>query len=802
MQLRPFFIVMAQITGVASLALAWHYPLLPIVMVAVVLVGWGVFFWRADWWLLLLPALLPVIGLTPWSGWITFEELDLLILSAASGGYARLAWPAQGSLSPGIDKGWHAQTRAVGVCLLVGLLAVTTVVSVYRGFTDAGGFSFGWFQGYHEPMNSIRIGKSLFLALLLLPLWQVACKKDVVRSQRLLSWGLMLGLAAAALTTVWERAAFVDLMNFSADYRTTGMFWEMHVGGAALDGFLVLTMPFALREWMVARTPWRWGLAAGVLGLGAYACLTTFSRGVYLALPVGLVVFFWLSKGHGQTRVTRHDVMGWVVGLLLVAGFGVGAAWMFQSSGYRGMAALLGAVVLMLPLAQVLRGFKANQWGVGVVTGLLLMLVAVAMFWLMPKGAYVAWGLAAALTAATLWLCSRGILSRSWTGPVAFGSFLATVACVALVAGHWGGYTGLRHALPVLWALVGVCGLAGLWRKPLWPQALRWQASAVGAMGLVAIALGVMGGGAYMGGRFSTGGKDLDARLGHWQLGLSMLATPADWWLGKGLGRFPANYFLGGNPQQHPGDYRLGAEGGNTFLTLTGGLQAGSEGEWFRVTQRVAEPGKEAVVTGRVRAESDVTLNFEVCEKHLLYSQGCISKAVNIKGVVGVWQDLHVVLQGTGATRGAWYAPRLLAFSVAMGTRGGKANLDNLTLTAADGRQLLANGDFSNDLAHWFSSSDRNHLPWHIKSLYMNEMFDLGVVGLTLWLMLFAAALWRLSLGQARAQPLAPALAAALVGFAVVGLFDSLLDVPRLAWMYYILLLVALTLPPLRRASS
>ena len=41
----------------------------------------------------------------------------------------------------------------------------------------------------------------------------------------------------------------------------------------------------------------------------------------------------------------------------------------------------------------------------------------------------------------------------------------------------------------------------------------------------------------------------------------------------------------------------------------------------------------------------------------------------------------------------------------------------------------------------------------------------------------------------------APALAASLAGFLVVGLFDSLLDVPRLAWLYYLLLLTALLKP-------
>ncbi|MFI5445921.1 hypothetical protein [Polaromonas sp. UC242_47] len=138
---------------------------------------------------------------------------------------------------------------------------------------------------------------------------------------------------------------------------------------------------------------------------------------------------------------------------------------------------------------------------------------------------------------------------------------------------------------------------------------------------------------------------------------------------------------------------------------------------------------------------------------------------------------LHLI--DGAVSRGDWYAPRLLEFSMAMASQGGMANLADVALTGADGRQLLANGDFSAGLAHWFFSSDRHHMHWHIKSLFMNVLFDQGLLGAALWGLLLAGALWRTSLG----------------GFAVVGLFDSLVDVPRVAWLFYLLVLVAWTLP-------
>ena len=806
--LKWLLIGLALISAAGSVVLAIHYPLAPAVMTALVLAACAASFVWPHLWPLLLPALLPVMGLAPWTGWITFEELDILILAVAAGGYARMAWPGHANATND-DHSRGSGPGMPGVSILAWLLALlfalSTLVAVDRGFADAGGFSFGWFQGYLEPMNSVRLGKSFLLALLLLPLWQAALRQDPQRVQRLLAWGLMLGLAGASLAAVWERAALTGLLNFSSDYRTTGMFWEMHVGGAALDGFLALTVPFALRELTLARTPARWGLAAAVLALAAYACLTTFSRGVYLAVPVGAAVFLGLHirqlkqlspSSVGQVPAGQADT-GLRLGtaLLLAAGFGAGAAWMFQTSGYRGMAALLGTVALMLPLAQVLRRFRAGQWLLGLLLGLALALLAGAMSWLLPKGAYVAWALAAVLTAVMLWLGRRATPATSIAGPMAFGSFLATVAAGALVANHWGEAAGLQHAAPALLAVLALCVLAGARSKPLWPQALRWQATMACALGMVAAMVGAVDGGTYIGDRFSTGEQDLGTRLAHWRLGRDMLRTPADLWLGKGMGRFPANYFLLGDPEQHPGDYRLKHEDGKTFLTLTGGLHVLGWGEMLRVSQRVARPGSSAVVTARVRADQDVQLNFEVCEKHLLYNQGCLLGASNIKGMPGVWQDLRVPMKGGTVSRGDWYAPRLLVFSMAMASNGGVANLADMTLVGANGRELLSNGNFSAGLAHWFFSSDRYHLPWHIKSLYLDVLFDQGLVGLTLWGLLLTGALWRTSLGGARRHPLAPALAAGLIGFAVVGLFDSLVDVPRLAWLFYLLVLVAWTLP-------
>jgi hypothetical protein len=77
------------------------------------------------------------------------------------------------------------------------------------------------------------------------------------------------------------------------------------------------------------------------------------------------------------------------------------------------------------------------------------------------------------------------------------------------------------------------------------------------------------------------------------------------------------------------------------------------------------------------------------------------------------------------------------------------------------------------------------------------------VFGLVIHALLAIGALWRVTVGSGRGHPLAPPLAAGLVGLLVIGLFDSVIDAPRIAFVYYLLLLVALTLPrPSRREAG
>lgn len=786
---------------------ALHHPLSPWAAVASFGTAAALAFRWLAFWPLGLFTLLPVIGFAPWSGWITFEEVDLLVLAIAAGGYARLALatlPEGGTAPPRRDG---SRLSMLSWLLLI-LFGLSVLGSMLRGFSDAGGFEFGWFQGYLEPMNSVRLAKSFFLAALLLPLY-LAGERAAPLSTHDFGWrvnvALALGLAAASLATVWERIAFTGLLNASTDYRTTAMFWEMHVGGAALDGFLALTMPFALAALLAARSERAWVTAAAALALGGYACATTFSRGVYLAVPIGIALMLALHlRSRRRLDAASRAASGLAAGpaLLLVSLFGLAAWWIFPSSGWRGLLALLGVFAAWLAQAAALPRLRPIEWGGGIVLGIVLGSFVGGLALVLPKGPYLALAL---LISATLGLAgwrhhrhrvAPHIPTRS--GALLLGGAIAAAGAMALANERWGGAIALAATVPVLIGLVLLTALASRSRRFRIPAEVRWQGSVLCAMLLIATMVGLLGGGDYMAGRFATGSQDLEGRREHWSQGLAMLTTPSEWLFGKGLGRFPASNYFSSTGSEHPGDYRIGAEGLNGFLVLSGGKHMMGWGEILRITQRIEPPVPPVQVRFDVRIKRAAALHFEVCEKHLLYNGTCMAKAINVPGKPGQWQKISLALPAQRISRGAWYAPALIAFSFGVANPQDFAEIDNVALIDAGGRNLIENGDFSNEMAHWFFTSDRMHLPWHIKSLWLNVLFDQGAVGLALFALLWLAALWRVTLGNGRDHPLAPPVAGALAAFAIVGLFDSLLDAPRVALLFYFVLMLSLAIRPAR----
>ena len=197
------------------------------------------------------------------------------------------------------------------------------------------------------------------------------------------AWGMQAGLLLVGLAVLWERAAYPGLLDFSTAYRTTALFWEMHVGGAAVDAYVALATPFAAWGVWSARTPRAFAVAGALAVLAAYTGLTTFSRGAYAGVGASLCVLgaaAWLSRRGIDPRGARRRLM------LGTAAAGVAALSLITGLVLRGAAgvalALFVLFVLVVILAQLGRGHlggRSIRWRTAGAVALALALLAEAV---------------------------------------------------------------------------------------------------------------------------------------------------------------------------------------------------------------------------------------------------------------------------------------------------------------------------------------------------------------------------------------------------------------------------------------
>lgn len=275
----------------AAWGLGARHPVAPVAVCLGVLAIVALAAWRPAWWLFLLPALLPVLNFSPWTGWWLVDESDLLVLALAAGTYARWGLDARKWAPPEQGVPWP----------LWWLLLASLGLGVWRGLADAGALGAlgamladageGLYADYDSAWNTLRVAKSLAWALLLAPLLRApGLEADgLARPALLLTRGMVAGLVLVCGVVLWERLVYAGLFEFDLPYRTSAWFWEMHVGGGAIDAYLAMATPFAFWAVWSAPTPWRWVGANLVLWIAVYAVLTTYSRGVYLAVLLTLV---------------------------------------------------------------------------------------------------------------------------------------------------------------------------------------------------------------------------------------------------------------------------------------------------------------------------------------------------------------------------------------------------------------------------------------------------------------------------------------------------------------------------------
>lgn len=290
--------------------------------------------------------------------------------------------------------------------------------------------------------------------------------------------------------------------------------------------------------------------------------------------------------------------------------------------------------------------------------------------------------------------------------------------------------------------------------------------------------------GPYAQQRLGRSGQDLATRQAHWADALELrppgLATAL---FGVGPGRYPDLHYWGSREPVHAARYAWQEEGGRPFLRL-------APGATLYVEQIVDAAGApELLLSASLRrAAGPVELAVTLCRKAMLSSRECSRATLQPAepSAPGAWVSASARLA---------VPPGMLPLKLSLLTPAAAPALDvtGLSLHDAAGGQYLANGGFERGLARWFFATDVDP-PWHVHSLPVALLLDLGGFGVLAWTAVLALAVAAALSGARRGHPLTAAATGALVSFVASGLLNTLVDTPRF-------LLLALLLPWLAGAA-
>lgn len=408
-----------------------------------------------------------------------------------------------------------------------------------------------------------------------------------------------------------------------------------------------------------------------------------------------------------------------------------------------------------------------------------------------------------------------GMFSGAHTGGAFLEAYLVTaVPFLAVVLlwrhqGFWWPFAAVlfvlaSYAVAVTFARAGYAGLlvtvlvilaSALWR---FGSSLKVRLTAVAALLLVAGG-GVMVLDHVQQGRFMSQRVDVEQirndweiRVEHWRDVLEpVLVDTRAIWSGLGVGRFPETRFWDSVAEGRgvPAIYTLSERDEKTVLTLMPGR---SLYFWQAVTVK-PEQDYRVRVTGRA-GDEQARMRVLLCEKWILYSQRCQGRGLAFDAGIG-WQTLETSLRTPSPLTAHRFTERPVKLILYNASRWNYLDVASVSLLGPTGREMLVNGDFSQGMDRWFFTSD-DHLAWHIKNLWVQVFFEQGLIGLVTWTLLVLTALWG-AMRQIRAGGpegwQGAVLLAALSSFLTVGLFDSLFDVPRLATLFFLLVLLALS---------
>jgi hypothetical protein len=378
----------------------------------------------------------------------------------------------------------------------------------------------------------------------------------------------------------------------------------------------------------------------------------------------------------------------------------------------------------------------------------------------------------------------------AWVAPRPTAGRIALATALFMLASYALGVTFTRGAYLGYLAVLGVLGMgmACHWsRQQGWNLGRAATFAAVAALG-VAVMIPIVSG-SFMEARLARTQTEATARTQHWIRTIDMMDKDLSTTLfGMGLGSFPRK-FLFKYRDAASATFSYEREDGNGFLRL-------GSGKPLYLDQRVPVVADETyrLALDMRSSDSQAKVDVTLCEKSVQHSFRCKAASVKRGAAATGWEHREVTIRSEQVGSDPWLLRRPVMLSLANAQPRSIVDVDNVRLLNESGHDLLANADFSQGGAHWYFSAD-DHLPWHIFNLWVQILFEQGWTGVIALALAVLISLKRAALGTWRGDLFSATLLAALGGFLVIGLTESLFDGPRVTTLFFLLLFLGLLRP-------
>jgi hypothetical protein len=722
----------------------WYFPIGKVYLLFALTLYAGLLYFKPFSWLIILPLITVGLSLTPWSGRFIANEHDLFVLLTIAMGLFRTR-----TISNGPQGNMRLAIIFSAYCLIS--LINVEFSAILKPLTQ---------NPYFSNTYPFAVTKGIIFALGLAWVFKKQISLDKQTFITYLIVGAVLTSILLFIIVLWERGIIGSVfdatpwirvahsfLNFTGAYRMTGIMADMHTGGESLDGMFLILAPINLLGvyWFKTQS----GKAFALLGLLCliYCVLVGFTRATYASVAISLgalaaLQFWWHFKNNKNASQFP------LIPLALYTLYTVSVFFAYSQAGYYTIAAggiaLLGALSIKYFKHLLRHGYWPS----------LVMLNFVVVF-----------------------ICIDSFYDNAWVAKSTENLSMLVIAIIGMIS----------SAMTI-----------NLVKQQSNTSSLYPHIAAIIVASVLAVALG----GTRIQMRMDTTSKDLDTRLAHWQSVIdSSQWSITDTLLGNGLGSFPVNYVTS-QPDlvRRIGSFTLVLEGRQNTLML-------GAGEDLAFGQRLTiTPNTDYKIELQLKsysASKKTKLFLSLCERNLLiferWAVKCETQLVKIEPSPQV-QLVSTTINSNniGTNIGIKRLPTVLLLRYSRGTA--PLEIQSIKLLDPYFQSSIRNDNFAQGTDHWFFYHDFEHLPWHIKNIYLSIFYQLGVLGSLLFLALLLFAAKNLLNINDDGKALNSTIASIILGYLAFGVFGDPLDSARVSSLFFMLLFYLASISELKHA--